>query len=400
MHATTDTSVRPTGADTPAAPALSVLCVGNGGIVSREGRLWTERTTAGFLAELASAVEEVCYFAWHDHVDDQLSQTCLQDVRGLRVVALLQFRGALPRRLRNGGRAIAVLLREIARADFVYLFWPGRVSSIAARLCRAVGKPYGIYLRGEQIPPDPAAGAAFGGARFVLAAGGTLGETAAAHCHDVENVVPMTALRLEHLTAPRTHRAAGPVHLLYVGRLEERKGVYDLLAAADLLAADDVAFTLTLIGQRHDAGGALEDRMTAPARLRVRVVEPLDRFEDLIPHYQEADIFVFPSHDEGFPRVLYEAMAFRLPVITTFVGSIPSVMRDGANCLHVRARHPGDIADKVRQLASDPGERARLAASGHQVMVELLEQWDGRSHATQVIERLRALAARARRMPA
>jgi glycosyltransferase involved in cell wall biosynthesis len=370
-----------------------VFCIGNGGIVYRQGRPWTQRDIGGFLTEMGKFVEEICFCSWLDPVDDALSQTPLQDIRGVRALGLPAFRGSFPRKLINGTRSFAMVLREVSHADFVYLYWPGRLSSITARLCRAIRKPYGIYFRGEQIDPDPTFATAFRYARFILTTGDVLRNEAKAYCQDVENVTPMTPVRPKHVRRPRLPRQSGPWHLLYVGRIEERKGVLDLLDALSYLREWGVPFTLTMVGHCYDKLGLLRHLPPSIAQ-HVRLIDAVADFERLIPFYCGADAFVCPSHcGEGFPRVLYEAMAFGVPILTTFGASIPAVMLDRKNCLRIEVKNPRDIAEKIRDLVTNPELQSQIAESSRQCVLELMATWK-RSHAVQIAERLRDIFAR------
>jgi len=260
---------------------------------------------------------------------------------------------------------------------------------MAARLCRLWQRPYGVYLRGELVQSEREFASALGRSRFTLAAGEALKASAAAYCQDVETVTPMNSVRSEHVVSPRVPRNSGRWNLLYVGRIEERKGVRDLLAAAAYLEEWGLPFVLTMIGHCPDVPGFLSPSSSSVAR-HVRLVEPVSEFEKLIPYYAAADAFVFPSHDEGFPRVLYEAMALGVPIITTFVGSISGVMEDRKNCLRIEVRNPRDIAEKVRQLIANPTLQSQLAWAGHDCITRLMRTWQ-RPHALQVAERLSEL---------
>ncbi|HEY2590517.1 MAG TPA: glycosyltransferase, partial [Steroidobacteraceae bacterium] len=74
-------------------------------------------------------------------------------------------------------------------------------------------------------------------------------------------------------------------------------------------------------------------------------------------------VFVLASHAEGMPMALLDAMAWRLPVITTPVGGIPQIIEPGRNGLLIR---PGDIAElaaALQRLLADAGLRARLGSA-------------------------------------
>jgi len=74
-----------------------------------------------------------------------------------------------------------------------------------------------------------------------------------------------------------------------------------------------------------------------------------------------ADIFVLPSHQEGLPVALMEAMSAGLPVVATTVGGVPDVITDGVEGLLVPPGRADALADAVSRLARDPAQRGRLA---------------------------------------
>jgi glycosyltransferase involved in cell wall biosynthesis len=84
--------------------------------------------------------------------------------------------------------------------------------------------------------------------------------------------------------------------------------------------------------------------------------------EPLYQQFETHDVFVLPSYNEGIPAVLYEAGTFGLPVVTTPVGAIGDLVRDGENgLLHA----PGDLdalTAAVGRLVREPELRVRLGA--------------------------------------
>jgi glycosyltransferase involved in cell wall biosynthesis len=74
-----------------------------------------------------------------------------------------------------------------------------------------------------------------------------------------------------------------------------------------------------------------------------------------------ADVFVLPSHDEGLPMALLEAMAWGLVPVVSTAGAMGEVVRDGANGLIVRAGDPADIEAALRRVVSDDALRAELS---------------------------------------
>jgi glycosyltransferase involved in cell wall biosynthesis len=182
--------------------------------------------------------------------------------------------------------------------------------------------------------------------------------------------------------------ADGVCRGLFVGQVGRRKGVFDLLRAVARVRAAGVAFHLTLVGPAE-----LEGEWDALLALRSELgLEAATEFtgalqgEALYARFAAADCFVMPSYTEGLPVVLFESGAFAVPVITTPVGAIPELVRDGENGLLVE---PGDveaIADAIARMARDGAARERMGARLREDILEF--------HPDRVCERVaRALQA-------
>ena len=151
--------------------------------------------------------------------------------------------------------------------------------------------------------------------------------------------------------------------LLYVGRIDERKGVQTAVAA--LAQLPDEA-TLTIVGG-WDEGE--EERLRAGAEQlgvlnRVRFLGQRSR-DQLRDHYAEADAVVFPViWEEPWGLVPLEAMARGRPVVATGRGGSGEYLRDGENALLFDAEDASALARAVARLAEDPDLRARLLEPG------------------------------------
>lgn len=85
--------------------------------------------------------------------------------------------------------------------------------------------------------------------------------------------------------------------------------------------------------------------------------------EEVPPFYAALDLYLVSSDYEGLPVALLEAMASGLPVVSTAVGGVPEVVRDGVDGLLVPPGDPGALAAAALRLLDDRGERERLAAA-------------------------------------
>ncbi|WP_395678527.1 glycosyltransferase family 4 protein [Inquilinus sp.] len=156
---------------------------------------------------------------------------------------------------------------------------------------------------------------------------------------------------------------AAPV-LLCVATLTPRKGYLDLVAALERLAG---------LPWRLDCAGSLErDADHAQAVLaaveraglsdRIRFLGEIDE-PTLLHHYDRSDLFVLPSHHEGYGMALAEASARGLPIVSTTGGAIPDTVPPDAGILVP----PGDVdalTGALRGLLTDPGARLRLREAG------------------------------------
>jgi peptidoglycan/LPS O-acetylase OafA/YrhL/glycosyltransferase involved in cell wall biosynthesis len=163
----------------------------------------------------------------------------------------------------------------------------------------------------------------------------------------------------------------GTPRLLFLGRLCERKGLPELIAALGTPALRKRDWQAVIAG---DGDPAPFRAMIGWHRLGARAHMPgwLSRTETaaLLAH---ADILVLPSHHEAMPIAILEALAAGIAVITTPVGTIPEFLQHNVNALLVA---PGDVAGlaaAIQQLLDNPTLRVRLAAAGHEVFREKLE---------------------------
>ena len=81
---------------------------------------------------------------------------------------------------------------------------------------------------------------------------------------------------------------------------------------------------------------------------------------EVAPMYRESDVLVMTSEAEGTPNVLLEAMASALPVVSTAVGGVPEIIRDGRNGFLVGASDEPGLSAVVERLVQDPALRLAM----------------------------------------
>jgi len=155
--------------------------------------------------------------------------------------------------------------------------------------------------------------------------------------------------------------------ILSVGRLSKEKGHADLIRAFARLR-DQAALPsicLVLVGD----GPELSSLQQLAGSLGVSRMIRFAGFQSNVSHYLSiADLFVLPSHSEGCPNALLEAMAAGVPVVATSVGGVPDIARNERNALLVEGQDIGGIAAGMSRLLTDKALGARLAVSACSVL--------------------------------
>ncbi len=283
-------------------------------------------------------------------------------------------------------RVWCYLLKESRAWDFAYVFMPSPVGVAAATICLVSGVNYAAYLGAEWArfaqmhfrwrgvrgvvlhkPYVIAAGLleqwVMRHARLRVVVGPKLFERYRSLAPTMETP-PLLKLgksdfywRLD--TCQRT-----PITCLTVASLHPRKGLSYLLKALALLRERGWRIVLEVVG----SGESLFDLQRLAFQLNidrhVRFSGYLSNGPSLFAMYRAADIFVLPTLGEGFPRVLYEAMAHGLPIVTTSVDSIPYLIRHGSEGLLVAPRCPEALASAVETIITDKELRQRLIRNG------------------------------------
>lgn len=153
------------------------------------------------------------------------------------------------------------------------------------------------------------------------------------------------------------HRLAGKRVVLFIGTLSIHKGVTYLLKAFAKIAKSNAQAALVIVGS-----GMLEDELRAMAQAlgltdRVSFCGRIP-YTDIPRYLSIADVFAFPSIDEGLPRAVMEAMSMRVPVVATRVGGIPELIIHGETGLLVSPGNPDELAEAISRLLQkkDTGE--------------------------------------------
>lgn len=288
------------------------------------------------------------------------------------------------------------LCEFVRQCDVIHLRVPTPAAIFAFRLARAANKPVFLLVVGDYKALLPHLG--YRGVKKLLfgayvafeewalrhmttraltfANGAALREKHEQHGATVIET-KTTTLSLADIASREDTCGSGPVKCLTVSRIDPRKGLRVLPAAIASLAAQGRDVTIDIVGPtigqlgdtERDAIAAEARRLGVEDRVRLRGAIPLDQ---LMPLYQEYDVFVLPTQPgEGIPRVLLEAMAAGLPIVTTGVSGIRSLVRHGENGVLIAESSAEAIATALAQIISDAALRRRIIDGGY---------WTARNH--------------------
>ena len=169
--------------------------------------------------------------------------------------------------------------------------------------------------------------------------------------------------------------------ILAVGRLVEKKGFDQLIAACALLRQEGLRFGCVIVGENGSARDSLRaqiDGLGLAGTVRLRGAVTQDQLREI---YRGAHVFALPCQimedgdRDGFPNVLAEAMAMGVPVVSTAISGIPEMISDGVHGLLVEPRDPQALADALRRVLTDAELHARLARAARE---RICERFDSR----------------------
>jgi glycosyltransferase involved in cell wall biosynthesis len=324
------------------------------------------------------------------------------EIDGVKVV---YHRSPFARRLAFAPGLWRRLRSEVAGFDLVHLHalfeWPVQA---AARAARRAGVPYLMATHGMLVPELVLRKSYWAKAAWLIAEQSNLRAAAGLHVttHLEERelrrmpldlprafVVPYGIDLPEAASTPAAHSERASPRLLFLGRVNWKKGLDRLLAALP-----EVPLARLVIAGNDENGyerqlRAMADRYGVASRVDFRGPVYGAAKQLLL---EQADLFVLPSYSENFGNAVLEAMAAGLPVVVTpDVGLAESIEAAGAGV--VTDASPARLAATLRELLADPQRLREMGRRGCRLVRQRFS-WD--SVAVRMEEVMRQLLARPR----
>jgi len=166
---------------------------------------------------------------------------------------------------------------------------------------------------------------------------------------------PKSFPHVENFSGGKTFR------LLFVSRLIPTKGLLETIFAAAELRKKGFDILLDVLGDG-------ETRLVAENLAKNLQITEFVIFhghvgeETVQEFYRKSDLLVFPTfHIEGFPMVIFNALQFGLPVVTTKIRAAADYLKEGENCLFCEAKNPESVAGKIAEILQNNDLREKMS---------------------------------------
>ncbi|MDO9374445.1 MAG: glycosyltransferase family 4 protein [Ferruginibacter sp.] len=163
--------------------------------------------------------------------------------------------------------------------------------------------------------------------------------------------------------------ASSEIRLLFTGRFDPAKGLFELVQSIKELSISGKTFQLDFVGWETDKAEPVKAELQKLGKHLglqqfLHFHPKMSVGEELNAMYRKADIYLIPSYHEGFPRTIWEAMANSCPVIATSVGSIPFVLTDKEQAILIQPKNVNEIVDAIKLVVEDTNLRRKIIQNG------------------------------------
>lgn len=335
---------------------MKILLIDNTSLTPINGSLCCEPKTGGFASELQSLRHQVTMYGQIVEDTNNIHTYNILD-NGISVVGYLRKKN----KLLNYLFLYFMVIPQIFKSDFVYLFYPSAFKYVAF-LCWIMNKPYGLYVRGQNDLSSKSSGFIFYKSSVIFTVADFFTEFLKKSTlnKNIFTIKPMINLDEKDIVHERVFDSKEPFKILFLARIEKDKGIEEFIYAISKLK---IQFNLEVdvVGDGFWLSQAID-------LCKVLEIENIVNFKGAIfdqneikKNYIEANLYVLPTYHEGFPRTLYEAMIFGTPILTTFVGGISGLMVNKYNCLEIKPKSISSIVDAIGYAFNNYPEMKKYA---------------------------------------
>ncbi len=211
--------------------------------------------------------------------------------------------------------------------------------------------------------------------------------------YQIPNAIELSPYREVAREQLARRKRGRPLKVFYLGYLGKAKGSFDLVDTAKLVLDKSLETVFDMVGDEltPGEGSALSEKINKAGlsdcvRLHSAVFDSRK-----FAFFRNADIFIYPSHHEGMPIAVIEAMASAMAIVATRVGGLPDLVMDGENGILVEPGRPDQMASAILGLAADEELRYSMQQKSYQFAIE---QFHMEQRVNQLVSAYRAIALR------
>lgn len=270
-----------------------------------------------------------------------------------------------------------------------YVFLPGTMGILVCLTCCLFKVRYGLYVRNEWHKTGLIGilyRHYFRKAEFIITTGSSFAKTLHNFNDRVEEVSPMMQISINDIREKNSYVIDAKARILFVGVLHPEKGAFELIKAMPAIKSQyDVELLLAGSGNPKVEENLRNLIQKCGCTHNVTLLGHIGSKQKLAELYEAADLFALPTYYvEGFPRVVYEAMGFGLPVICTELEGGMHFLHNRVNCRIVAKRDVEDLIACLLELLASESTRQRIGVQAFQDAKNLFSRFEGVTHGDQV----------------
>lgn len=349
---------------------MKILIVDNSSMNIFKGSYCTNDFNGEFVGELVRLGNEVFYFQFAMQMESSISRFDLCKA-GIECIPLTKYKNKLFRY----ATAYLKFFRIVRKYDFVYFYY-NTSFKYAAFICKLFSVRYGLYIRGMYGLDDSVSRWIYKNAFTVFTVSDHFSNFVndIVGCKNANTIRPMIPFSEKDIVYDRVYdENKKQFEILFLARVAEDKGVRELFAAFRKLKNEGYAFHVAFVGDGEymNKAKALISSLDMEDWIEVRgAVYDVDEKKKC---FLDSDIYVLPTYHEGFPRTLYEAMIFGTPIVTTFVGGIPALMKDDFNCRKIEPRSAESIYEGLKFAMDNYSKMVEYAKNGFKTVERIVD---------------------------
>lgn len=357
---------------------MRILLIVNNVFYKKKDGLYTFRAIGEFANELVESGHSVEMFQTTITNEDKFHDFNLKDLP-IQITALRRFFS----KTLTYVYAYLIGFYKVMRSDFLYLYYPTNYHFLAF-LSIILRKKYGLNVRGQAGVDSKISRFLYKNAHVVFTVSPNFTQIVNQAGGNGLTQRPGISFNSDDIIYNRSYISKTMYRFLYLGRLDKEKGLLELLEAIHSLKVQGIDnFIFDIVGDGYHEAEIKEKSKQLELNNIVEFHGGVTDLFQLQAYYANSDLFVLPTYHEGFPRTLYEAMIFGVPIITTFVGGIPSLMKDRFNCLEITPKSSSSIEAAIKSVLLNYEDMKILATNGT-LTVEKIIYKERPSHAREL----------------